>query len=209
MEAVKQLTTRWVLIVDTDEGPTQVWHDPLVDQLQAAVGVSVSDARRGRSELASIPINLLALSRLERLEAEVNAWLRAVSRTPVGDLKNRILTLNQTADDLYRSGGLDVDTRDDLHAVILSWPPRIWEVLDPSTVKELLGSCPTCGVEKISTPDGDRWALRAQLQDGKAPIVECGACSAVWATTEDFLRISYHLRATVDVDALREFGIAA
>lgn len=214
--AVEQLTEPWEQVFSPSEtgrdGYTVVRQEPLLDMLYDARVPSTGRTGGGRSEASSRNlIDLGAFELWERIDGGARAWIGELSRVrPERELKAAVTQLAVMADTLYRSGGLDEATFSRLSSMVVRWKADIELYFDPPVVKELQAPCPRCAhTEYIDAAGLRSAAVILTYSRGVAPLGECRRCLRRWEGDRELLELGFSVRATMDVDALREMGLNA
>lgn len=213
--AVNKLTRPWSDVLSPKESGTgryqPVDHQPLLTMLEEAVRASLGRTAAGRSPASERSlIDMKAFTLLERIQDGSGAWLVEWGVRPPKDVRDRVVQLADTLTTLHRTQRIEQTLFERVSGMFDRWVREIWELLDPPKVKDLIGSCPNCGEEKYTLPDGGRVpALVAYWWKGLRPEAKCQCCGERWEDEKGLIALGYHLKANMDEETLREMGAMA
>jgi len=214
--AVEQLCEPWEMVFSPQEtgrpGYTVIPQQPLLDMLYNARRSSTGRTGSGRSEASSRNlIDLAAFELWEHIDGGTRSWIRELSKErPSRELKSAVSQLATMADTLYRSGGLDEPTFTRLSSMVVKWKASIDLYFDPPVVKELQAPCPRCAHTDYFDAAGLKsTAVILTYSRGQSPVGHCRRCLRRWEGDRELLELGFSVRATMDLDALREMGVSA
>lgn len=215
--ALDALTRPWTDVLSPRESGTGKYvpidYEPLLDMLKQAIGSSLGRTSAGRSPDAERSLlNLKAFQLWEHIDGTVRAWWREVSKEKCPDeLKDALNRLSGILDALHASHQIETARFEHITAQFPRWQQRIWELFDPPITKELIGACPECGVTEHVAADGGRTSnLVTYYWKGLDPEAKCQnpECGARWRGEFELINLGRILGADMDVDTLREMGLA-
>ena len=173
-EAVEALVkpTRTKVIQGTEV--TVITHDPLLQQLEAAVTSAIGNGGGGGQATGEV-LNSAALFKAATIRAQIGAWCRVagvpVTRKLVTDLTRWHVAAMATALDFQVS-------------TLRGWAREIRDLLDPPKRVPLADPCPACTATKLVGEDGssspavvveyDQFVLHASLR------AVCRVCLVEW-----------------------------
>lgn len=212
---VESLTSTWTRVLSPSEtglpGYTPIEYDPLLDMLRAAIHSSTGGTSAGRSDAAARSlINIAAFDLWDRIDSTTRAWISDLATDrPAKELKEAVQQLARIAENEWKGNRMT----DALHARIFnlfeSWKNDIWAIFDPPVTKEIQAECPNCAERHFFDQEGTRTsAVVAFYWKGATPQAQCRRCAKSWVGERDLLELGFSIRANVDVDTLREMGVA-
>jgi len=210
---VHALTRQWSDVLSPKESSTGTYmpidYPPLLDMLKEAIGSSTGKTQSGKSPDAERSLlNLQAFSLYEHIDGTTRAWLRDLSKMPAqADLKAAVNQLAGLLQALHASSQIKEQQYSHIVAQFGRWRSQIWEMFDPPSVKDLLGSCPNCGeTAYVNLEGGKTPTLIAFYSKGLEPFAKCQRCGERWSGVAELLDLGVHLGATMDEETLREMG---
>lgn len=212
-EAVDALTRPWVdgLVIEKADGKEfrGITHAPLLDMLAEAIYSDIGGTMRGGA--AASERNVIdphAFTLYEHIDGTSRAWWRDLSkRAPSKDLKDLVRELAGLAKAMLASNQIDPLTASRLEDQFEGWRKQIWQMFDPPTVKEILGTCPKCEARWVFAPDGGKSsAIILYYVKSLKPEAKCQRCNETWVGVKELRELGFHIGATSNEEALREMG---
>lgn len=210
-ERTRQLTEPWneILTPDTTgDGYVVIDHEPRLNMLRGMIGSNSGGTTAGGS-LASTRnlVNVPALDLWQRIDEQTRASLEQHGTRPKRELIEAVDQLGQVADTLRNTNAMTEQEHSRLIRRVEGWRAQIENLYDPPTRKEIRGTCPNCGTDRVQTPNGETTAIYAYYWRGQEPAAECQACPKTWQGERALLELGFSIHANVDHDELRAMGV--
>lgn len=183
------------LVVELQKHPTPMVADPLLEQLEAAIGSSMGIGGGKSSALPSegVPLNSAALMKALQIASALRGWSHAAGVPPVSP--RRSLAAELTAWQVTMlAQQLDVDAEESRVRLLRGWARDIEALLDPPRSRELPDACPENGCDDWWDRDTRERMLRPvvvryRLDDDGQPLVDtatasCRSCGHTWNARE-------------------------
>jgi len=185
LDAVDALTLPTTVKVIQGPGkPTVIKHDPLLDQLQAAIVAGTDRSSNAAPARERMPLNANAMRLCDQVGAELIRWqLRESKSVRFDTLAGQLRAWYAAYIGTVRSEHTDLQ----YERIISGWHREITAMFDPPTRLEITAACPLCNA-RVSVEPGTGNQVTAvvveYLEIGAATLDEatglCRACGVVW-----------------------------
>ncbi|MDM4761901.1 hypothetical protein QT381_02640 [Galbitalea sp. SE-J8] len=180
--------------IELVKAPTPMVADPLLEQLESAIGSSMGGSTSGASlKSQSSPLNARALMKALQIASELRRWSRVAAvepRSPRRSLINELRAWHTAT--LKRA--LEPDQETSHVRQLRSWARDIEALLDPPRSRELPDPCPENGCtdwwdrdtrERMTRPV----VVRYRVDDDEQPLIDtatasCRSCGHSWNARE-------------------------